>query len=600
MPDEEKPRRRAWRRRQVRRRRFVVGAGVCVLVLVLAGAILAYQGMRARTSLVRAEGQARQLEQQIGRNDAPAANITLAKLQKSTHDATSHTRGILWKIGGHAPLIGRNLAAVRTVSSALDEIVTEGLDPLVRISGKLGPRAFTLKNGKIDLTVIRSISPALADADTALRIGNKQLDDVDPDTLLGPLKGPVKDLKDKVSRAQSTTAAGLRATQLLPSMLGGSGKRSYILAFQNNAETRATGGLPGAYAVLAADDGKLRLASQGAAVDFDFFDPPVVKLTAEERGLYSNLLAGFWGDSNFTPDFPRTAQIMQAMLKKKFDKTVDGTISIDPVALSYILKGTGPVRLADGTELSSSNAVQLLLHKVYLDYADSPAKQDAFFASAAKRVFDAVTSGRGDPAAVIRELTKAVGENRILVASSHRGEQRILATSQIGGRLSGNDGATPHVGLYINDSTSAKLEYYLARKTTVSAQKCSAVGVQTLNTTTVLSSHAPKNAASLPDSILGNGTGEKPGSMRMNLRFYTPYDGQMTSLALNGRPQTINFGSQLGRQVVIVSVLLAPGETVTVTTTILTGSGQRNGAVFSTTPGIEATPNNVRVPTSCG
>ena len=39
-------------------------------------------------------------------------------------------------------------------------------------------------------------------------------------------------------------------------MLGGDGPRNYLLVFQNNAEIRATGGLPGSWAEVHAEDGK--------------------------------------------------------------------------------------------------------------------------------------------------------------------------------------------------------------------------------------------------------------------------------------------------------------------------------------------------------
>ena len=196
-------------------------------------------------------------------------------------------------------------------------------------------------------------------------------------------------------------------------------------------------------------------------------------------------------------------------------------------------------------------------------------------------------------------MGKAVGENRILISSSKKKEQEILASTRIAGALPRETGATPHVGLYLNDSTETKLEYYLHRESTVRATKCTNNGVQTLRSTTVLTSTAPKNVRTLPASILGPGTGEKPGSMRMNLRFYAPLGGLVTDLKVNGKEETINRGSHDGLNVVIVPVLLAPGQKVTVTTSMFTGEDQRNDAVFATTPGINPTPNNVKVPTAC-
>ena len=51
-------------------------------------------------------------------------------------------------------------------------------------------------------------------------------------------------------------------------MAGADGPRDYLLVFQNNAEIRATGGLPGSWARLHAEDGKLehRPAGHGRRV----------------------------------------------------------------------------------------------------------------------------------------------------------------------------------------------------------------------------------------------------------------------------------------------------------------------------------------------
>ena len=42
---------------------------------------------------------------------------------------------------------------------------------------------------------------------------------------------------------------------------------------------------------------------------------------------------------------------------------VDGVISFDPVALSYLLKATGPVKIGNGETITSDNAVSYLLHR---------------------------------------------------------------------------------------------------------------------------------------------------------------------------------------------------------------------------------------------
>jgi hypothetical protein len=290
---------------------------------------------------------------------------------------------------------------------------------------------------------------------------------------------------------------------------------------------------------------------------------------------------------------------MRAMVRKERNRTTDGVISVDPIALSYILEATGPVTLSDGKRLTSANTVKRLLNDVYREIPADGVARDAYFADAARRVFSAVVSGQGGSQALLSGLAKSVDENRILIESTRGSEQRELAASRIGGALPTDEGPTPHLGIYYNDATATKLEYYFRQKTDVRATECTTDGAQSLTTTTVLRSVAPKSAGKLPRSILGPGTGEKRGSFRMVMAFYAPYGGVVTRLEVDGEEQPLNRVEHDGVNVVTVPVLLAPGQELTVKASMFTGKDQRGDAVFATTPGIEATPNNVTVPSAC-
>ncbi len=55
---------------------------------------------------------------------------------------------------------------------------------------------------------------------------------------------------DRLAKVSLTTATAARAVRLLPPMLGADGPREYLLLVQNNAEQRATGGIPGSVVQL--------------------------------------------------------------------------------------------------------------------------------------------------------------------------------------------------------------------------------------------------------------------------------------------------------------------------------------------------------------
>ena len=94
-------------------------------------------------------------------------------------------------------------------------------------------------------------------------------------------------------------------------------------------------------------------------------DEPVVDLTAEERLLFTDKLGKDIRDVNFTPDFPRTGEIVSAMWARQYGVAVDGVIAIDPLFLQNMLAVTGGVAMPDGSTLDGTNTAQTLLHDVY-------------------------------------------------------------------------------------------------------------------------------------------------------------------------------------------------------------------------------------------
>ncbi|MDQ3155667.1 MAG: hypothetical protein M3Q98_02930 [Actinomycetota bacterium] len=200
-----------------------------------------------------------------------------------------------------------------------------------------------------------------------------------------------------------------------------------------------------------------------------------------------------------------------------------------------------------------------MLNQVYIDYPQSLA-QDIYFASAAKQIFETLSSGVGDSTKVVRQLVKAGREGRVLIWSKHKDEENVLKETQVSGALRGDTGKTPQVGLYLNDGTGAKIEYYLETSNEVKSQQCSKDGVQTLVATTTLKSTAPSDAKRLPVSIIGRSFGTPDDSMLVNVRAYAPFGGRITGATINGKKSDLFTSVHIGRPVALVSALLHPGE----------------------------------------
>jgi hypothetical protein len=575
------------RRRRLRRiRRWTLrGVAALVILIVLGVGWLALRGYQARGHLQSAAQLVSTLQEQTRAGDGEGAGLTLQLLQEQTGGARAKTTDPVWRIAGAAPWAGDDIAAVAGMSRAVDDLARRGLPPLVESAGSLDPASLAPKNGRIDLGTLERLRPRIVTADNEIRRVSADVTGLDRDGLLPQVRAAVDQLQAKLDDASALTGTGRKAATLLPPMLGAHGARTYLLIFQNPAEARATGGLPGAYAVVRADRGTVRMIGQGtAAQDLKSFSKPVLPLTAEQHALYTDRLGTFPGDVNFTPHFPTTAKLFREMYRKRTGQTVDAVAATDPIALSYLLRGSAPLPLPGGETLRADNAVRLLLADVYAKYPD-PVTQDTFFAAAAGTTFKALANGQIGGTAALDGLTRAGDEHRVLIWSSRPAEQRVLEATQLGGSLPQREGRTPTIGVFLNDGTGAKLHYYVRQSLQVVGGSCGRDGQRQFRIRVTLSSTAPRSG--LPASVLGGAAGLPPGVVRTNVLLFSPVDGGVDGATVDGAPVGLGTGFERGRMVGYTTLDLPPGATRSVEFTVSTAAvGDRDPLTprFWTTP----------------
>lgn len=561
----------------------LIGLGAVVVVLGGIGFYTYGQLSSARDDLNQATTQATTLQDALTAGDVPAAKAALSSLQSNVNSADSTLGSPIFSVGAKIPFAGKNITAVRTVTTAVKDISDAGLPPLVEVADQFNAKTFNPRGGAIDVDAIAKIAPNIKKASGVIGAAAKDINSVDASSLLGAVQGPIVDAQQKIGDAALIASRADKAAAIVPTMLSGS--HDYLLLFQNNAEIRATGGLPGAWAVLKVKDGAISLGKQGTGGSMGDLPANVTSITDEEVALFDTKLVRDFRNINFTPDFPRAASIGAKILKQEQGIKVDGVLSLDPVTLSYLLKGTGPITLTDGTVLTEDNAVDVLLNNVYVNYPDGK-EQDAFFASATDKILSSVLNGGGNPTEVLSALTRATNERRVALWSKDKALQSEIAGSALAGELPTNNAAQPELGFYLNDATGAKMQYYLDFDVAAKATKCSSTGVQTYKTVTTLRSTAPADAADLPTAVQGPGFGAPPGTMLMNLYVYAPAGGKVTGLTIDGKETTAFPGTHQGRGVTQVTVQLNPGQTATVESTITSGKGQRGDTRVLATPSI--------------
>lgn len=564
--------RRQGRLKAQRRRRFVVaGVVVSAIVVLLLGATawLGSKALSVKSELQAATEIVPQLKAALASNDAAGAEAAVQSMVKHTETARTAASDPVWRFASVLPFLGPNFEAVSEVATTADDVAQLGAVPLVTAFQSLDWKALTPTSSGMDLAPLKAAAPKVQAAARIIRESADRLNSIDADTLLPQVSEPLVDARSQLSSLQGDLNSASDVAALAPDMLGAEGPRRYLLLMQNNAESRATGGIPGALAVLKVDKGALELESQTSATALGSFVPPVA-VEDEQRAIYTARLGKFMQDVNLTPDFATSASTARAMWEKSTGEQLDGVLSLDPVALSFILEATGPVEVTDPLvrqigrdlpqQLTGRNVVQTLLSDAYAKI-EEPKDQDVYFAGAANEVFTALSSGKTDAKKLLAAVTKGVEERRILLWSNSAEEQSKISRYTLSGTIAGNSVSPAQFGVYFNDGTGAKMDYWMKRTVQV-VKDCTRDGYREVTVKVTSTNTAPADAAtSLPQYVTGAGAfGVPAGTVQTNIVAYGPVLSNIDTVVKDG--QKIPFAAQRHSQRAVgtSTVRVAPGE----------------------------------------
>lgn len=582
MVSRESSRRRR-RRRRTRRVLRVVGWSLIAAVGVVGVALAwtAVDALRVREQLLEAAEVVPRLEEQVLAGDDDAVNASVETVRDAASAAVATTSRPHWWLSARLPGAGPNVRAVQTLSRTVSDLAEGPLPSLPEVVQAASPATLTPRDGRIDVASIASQSPAVIAADDGVAAAIAAIDGIDRRAVLEPVDDAVGLLREQLVQLRTSTATAARAVALIPPMMGHEGPREYLVLVQNNAEPRALGGIVGAVLRLRADAGAIELVEQvpGSSV---IFSDPVVPLSDAERALFGTQLGRFMLNVTSTPDFPRSAELASAMWSAERGQQVDGVLSIDPVALTGLLGATGPVTTEAGTVLTVETAAEHLLNQIYLDVPE-PAQQDAFFADAARSIFDALSNGIADPGGAVGSLAAAADDGRVLLWSAHPQEQELLSGTVLSGELA-PAGGPPVIGLFQNDGTGAKAGYYVQQETSLTVSSCRPDGSQRVDVVTTLTSALP-DPATLPPYVTGGGAFTEPGVIRTNVLLYAPSGGTLLKVTSDGAERPVLTQEQQGRSAASTTVEMRPGQSVTLSYELLTAPRSAGVPQLRTTPG---------------
>lgn len=572
------------------RTRLLVGA---LAGMPLAGVgWVAVTGLLARDELLASQEALDSLRQQVTAGPSATASVgggmpvrrrsDAAVRAAAAHAARAHrlTSGPAWYSAAHVPVLGGPVRTVRGAAEATERLTRDVLPPLAHTATEL--TADTAQDdGHLSLSALRHAAPGLGQAARIASDVRSTVDALPRRTWLPAVDRARARLADQLGRLVPATTDAATAARVMPSMLGEQGPRRYVVVFENTAEARGTGGLPGAFAVLTANRGRLAFESFGN--DTEMAEAvAAVDLGDEYAALHGhNAPTSTWVNSNLSPHFPYAARIWAAAWRQHKGQKVDGALALDPSALSGLLTASGPARLPDGTEVTAANVVDLTERSSYAAYPDIRERK-RYFLDVARAVAQRLLGAADDPQqrrSLFAALSGQLREGRVKVWSAHPSEQRALQLRPFGGALP--DTSDPFAALVVNNAAGTKLDYYLDRRLSWAPGRCLPAGRE-VTVTVDLTNRAPDSG--LPTYVTQRVDDPpyrtEPGDNRLLVSYYATKGAKLTKAALDGRPVLVNQAVERGHPLYTLDLELPAGATRTLVLHLLESASDRPPSVL--------------------
>ncbi|WP_062299257.1 DUF4012 domain-containing protein [Demequina maris] len=526
------------------------------VLMMLAGAFLAFltwDAYRLATAATAVDQHAEAAQQALEDADPEALRTEVAEVEDAARTFTAATSGPHWWIASHLPWLKNQAIPLVTAGEAVGAVADDALAPLAGQDDLAAFEVPSFEGGRVDPYVLEEYREPLATASETLHGEADTLAGVDTSESWAPIADLVSGLESQL-RTLGGLVDGAHATaELLPTMLGGEGERHYLVMVQNNAEPRATGGLPGAFFELTVDDGRMELGRFAAARDL-VDDAGRAVITEDEERIFGDVMSTYPQDANLTPEFPRTAEIVADFWELKYGERPEGILSIDPVALGWMLEGS-PALMADGLEITGEDLAEVMLNQAYFLY-DDPYQQDEFFARTAKQLFGNIVSGQ---AATLSGLERAIDAHRFLIWSDDEDEEALLASTGVGGAFLED---TNRLGVFLNDASGSKIGYYIGSDVFVTDYMCEDGNIASATVEVELRHGFDGDVKQLPRYLTGIPQYVPRGEFHVNVVVYPPAGMQLVGATRDGEDTEVVQDVHDGRAMSQKRVELKPGEQV--------------------------------------
>ena len=559
-----------------KRRVTAVVAAIVVVVLVAFGV----SGFMLLNSAKTVKSQAKEtveivggLKDKVTSGDFSTLPDDAKKIDELCSSMKKETSSPVWTMASFIPVYGSDINAARTMVDALSDVSSGALVPMADNLAQATPGKL-FQNGTINVSALQAVADSLSDSSKVFKSANKKVQSIG-DTHIAQVTELVDKAKDGFAVLDGAVDAAEKVAPVLPQMLGANGQtRNYLVYAMNNVEIRACGGFGGSQGLISVTDGQMSIGDFVPRIGLSE-DEAVESVDEEDEALFGDHSNLYNSGNTYSPDWPRNSQRVAALWKSQYGQDVDGVVGIDPVFLQYLLGLVGNVSLPDGTVVDGTNAAKVLMHDVYWNYPVE--ESDGIFASVASAAFDKILGGIGDV-----DVTKLVGafergaeEGRLIAWMRNDDEQNAIKEMGIDASLPDPDdpSADPVAGVYFNNLSFSKLDWYLNADTQIGQGVKNGDGTCSYRITVTLTNiMTQEEAGKLPDYVAASARDAARDDERLNVSLFAPTGGSISDLTVEGTQFGLGAATWHGIPFYSGTVDLHAGETTTITYTLTTSA----------------------------
>lgn len=557
-----------------KRRVTAVVAAIVVVVLVAFGV----SGFMLLNSAKTVKSQAKEtveivggLKDKVTSGDFSTLPDDAKKIDELCSSMKKETSSPVWTMASFIPVYGSDINAARTMVDALSDVSSGALVPMADNLAQATPGKL-FQDGTINVSALQAVADSLSDSSKVFKSANEKIQGIG-DTHIAQVTELVDKAKDGFATLDGAVDAAEKVAPVLPQMLGANGQtRNYLVYAMNNVEIRACGGFGGSQGLISVTDGQMSIGDFVPRIGLSE-DEAVESVDEEDEALFGDHSNLYNSGNTYSPDWPRNSQRVAALWKSQYGQDVDGVVGIDPVFLQYLLGLVGNVSLPDGTVVDGTNAAKVLMHDVYWNYPVE--ESDGIFASVASAAFDKILGGIGDV-----DVTKLVGafergaeEGRLIAWMRNDDEQNAIKEMGIDASLPDPDdpSADPVAGVYFNNLSFSKLDWYLNADTQIGQGVKNGDGTCSYRITVTLTNiMTQEEAGKLPDYVAASAPDAARDDERLNVSLFAPTGGNISDLTVEGTQFGLGAATWHGIPFYSGTVDLHAGETTTITYTLTT------------------------------